>query len=73
MPCAEGTVCAPAGLTHELQILHPDQSEDASPATALPTMYEMPLVGSATFTRVHGGLVVVGFLLHCGIITALDQ
>ena len=28
MPCSEGTVCAPAGLTHDLRIQHEDGGDD---------------------------------------------
>ena len=28
MPCSEGTVCEPAGLTHDLRIMHEHGGED---------------------------------------------
>lgn len=73
MPCAEGTVCAPAGLTYQLQILHANEGHGSSSVTMLPTTYETPLVGGATFMGVHNRLAIVVLLLHCGIVAGLEQ
>lgn len=65
MPCAEGTVCEPAGLTDDLQIVSEDQRDDDSSSTSgLPGTHPRTYPAGGELAGVHGGLVLAAFLVY---------
>lgn len=71
MPCTEGTVCAPVGMTYDFQTLRADadaDGADSSSSAAMPTAYGVSLAGGAALMGVHGGLGLAVLFVHCGIV-----
>lgn len=65
MPCAEGTVCVPAGLTHDLMILHEDKDDSSSPSAASTSAHqEAHSAGGTMLARAHGGLALAALIAH---------
>lgn len=67
MPCADGTVCAPAGLTDDLQIVGEDQYErddGLSSSSGLPSAHYRMYPAGGALARVHGGLALAAFLVY---------
>lgn len=66
MPCAEGTVCAPAGLTDDLRILDEDEDEGnggLSSSPGLPSTHHGTHPAGGTLTGVHGGMALAAFFV----------
>lgn len=67
MPCAEGTLCEPAGLTDDLQIVSEDQYErddGLSSSSGLPSTPYRTYPAGGALAGVHGGLALAAFLVY---------
>ena len=71
IPCAEGTICAPAGLTYDLRIAHEDGRDDGlSQGTSLPnTHHSGQAEGATAVVKMHAGLVAAALLVHSWAVT----